>query len=54
MFDYFSTTGEDYMDSQGITYGVWGMWQNIVALMSMAVGFLALTYVQLRRINKYK
>jgi len=48
------TTGEDYMDSQGITYGVWGMWQNIVALMSMAVGFLALTYVQLRRINKYK
>jgi len=48
------TTGEDYMRSQGIEYGVWGLWKNILALQTIAVVVLALTYVQLRRINKYK
>jgi len=48
------TTGEEYMDSQGIVYGAWGLWQNILALGAIAIGFLILTYIQLRRINKYK
>lgn len=48
------TTGEEYMERQGIEYGTWGLWQNIVALAAIGLGFLFLTYVQLRRINKYK
>lgn len=47
-------TGEQYMQDQGIKDGVWGLWQNIVALGAIAIGFLVLTYIQLRRINKYK
>jgi len=42
------------MTSQGIEYGVWGLWQNMVALGSICVGFLFFAYVQLRRVNKFK
>uniref|UniRef100_H2Z7L5 ABC transporter domain-containing protein n=1 Tax=Ciona savignyi TaxID=51511 RepID=H2Z7L5_CIOSA len=48
------TTGEIYMEAQGIEYGVWGLWVNIVALGSMCFGFLFLAYIQMRRVNKFK
>jgi len=48
------TTGEEYMERQGIPYGDWGLWQNILALGTISLGFLMLAYIQLRRINKYK
>ncbi|XP_076805159.1 broad substrate specificity ATP-binding cassette transporter ABCG2-like isoform X2 [Clavelina lepadiformis] len=48
------TTGEMYMDIQGIPYDIWGKWQNIVALGCIAFGFLFFAYVQLRRVNKFK
>ena len=49
------TLGEDYMDLQNIDYDTqWDLWQNIVALAAMTVGFLAIGYIQLRRIKKYK
>uniref|UniRef100_H2Z7M0 ABC transporter domain-containing protein n=1 Tax=Ciona savignyi TaxID=51511 RepID=H2Z7M0_CIOSA len=47
-FSFFSTTGEIYMEAQGIEYGVWGLWVNIVALGSMCFGFLFLAYIQMR------
>uniref|UniRef100_H2Z7L7 ABC transporter domain-containing protein n=1 Tax=Ciona savignyi TaxID=51511 RepID=H2Z7L7_CIOSA len=53
-FSFFSTTGEIYMEAQGIEYGVWGLWVNIVALGSMCFGFLFLAYIQMRRVNKFK
>lgn len=49
------TTGEMYMAAQGIPYGTdWDLWINIVVLAAMAVGFLIFSYIQLRRIEKYK
>ncbi|CAK8686948.1 unnamed protein product [Clavelina lepadiformis] len=48
------TTGETYMDMQGIPYGVWETWENLVLLGSIAVGFLLLAYIQMRRVNKFK
>ena len=43
------------MDLQNIDYDTqWDLWQNIVALAAMTVGFLAIGYIQLRRIKKYK
>ena len=42
------------MDNQGIPYGMWGLWQNIVALASMCMIVLFLAYIQLRRINLFK
>ncbi|XP_039247846.2 broad substrate specificity ATP-binding cassette transporter ABCG2-like [Styela clava] len=49
------TTGEMYMKAQGIPYGTdWDLWLNIVALSAMALGLLLLSYIQLRRIEKFK
>ena len=42
------------MDSQGIPYGVWNLWENVVILGSLGVGILILAYVQLRRVNLFK
>ena len=43
------------METQDIDYDThWDLWQNIVALVGITVGFLAIAYIQLRRINKYK
>jgi len=47
-------TGEEYLMEQGIPYGTWGLWQNIVAMWGISIGFVVFSYVQLRRINKYK
>jgi len=50
----YSTTGEQYMETQGISYSDWDRWSNIVALAGMCVIFLLLAYIALRRISKYK
>ncbi|XP_071951994.1 broad substrate specificity ATP-binding cassette transporter ABCG2-like [Antedon mediterranea] len=47
-------TGEAYMDQQGIDYSTWGLWQNQMALGIMILVLLTLSYIQLRRIPKYK
>ncbi|XP_077999180.1 broad substrate specificity ATP-binding cassette transporter ABCG2-like [Glandiceps talaboti] len=47
-------SGTVYLDNQGIDYSDWGIWSNQVALASMSVGFLILTYINLRRIPKLK
>ncbi|ROI62422.1 ATP-binding cassette sub-family G member 2, partial [Anabarilius grahami] len=47
-------TGEMYLISQGIDYSVWGFWQNQVALLGIIVVCMTLSYIQLRRINRWK
>lgn len=32
----------------------WDLWKNFVALISITIGFLTLTYIQLRRMKKTK
>ena len=51
---FCSATGEIFMELQEIEYGVWGMWQNVLALSIITCLFLSLSYVQLRRINNFK
>ncbi|KAI4895951.1 hypothetical protein NFI96_018487 [Prochilodus magdalenae] len=50
----FRITGEMYLKAQGIDYSVWGFWQNQVALLGITLVCITLTYVQLRRINRWK
>uniref|UniRef100_A0A671QCK0 ATP-binding cassette sub-family G member 2-like n=1 Tax=Sinocyclocheilus anshuiensis TaxID=1608454 RepID=A0A671QCK0_9TELE len=47
-------TGDMYLDHQEIDYSTWGFWQNQVALTGIMCVCLILTYVQLRRINRWK
>ncbi|XP_048843517.1 broad substrate specificity ATP-binding cassette transporter ABCG2-like [Brienomyrus brachyistius] len=47
-------TGEMYMKQQGIDYSIWGFWQNEVALLGIMSVCMALAYVQLLRINRWK
>jgi len=52
---FFSTTGNEYLDYQGIGYKTnWDLWQNYVALISISVGFLVLAYLRLRFMNKLR
>ncbi|XP_062243824.1 broad substrate specificity ATP-binding cassette transporter ABCG2b isoform X2 [Platichthys flesus] len=46
--------GEVFLKSQGIDYSVWGFWQNQVALLGIITVCMFLSYVQLRRINRWK
>ncbi|XP_053271490.1 broad substrate specificity ATP-binding cassette transporter ABCG2b [Pleuronectes platessa] len=46
--------GEVFLKRQGIDYSVWGFWQNQVALMGIITVCMSLSYVQLRRINRWK
>ncbi|XP_060939115.1 broad substrate specificity ATP-binding cassette transporter ABCG2b [Limanda limanda] len=46
--------GEVFLKRQGIDYSVWGFWQNQVALMGIITVCMFLSYVQLRRINRWK
>ncbi|XP_022071383.2 broad substrate specificity ATP-binding cassette transporter ABCG2b [Acanthochromis polyacanthus] len=46
--------GERYLEEQGIDYSVWGFWKNEVALMGIILVCMFLSYVQLRRINRWK
>ncbi|XP_041365025.1 broad substrate specificity ATP-binding cassette transporter ABCG2-like [Gigantopelta aegis] len=49
------TTGASYLDTQGIKYvTVWDLWKPVVALIIMTAILLTLTYVQLRRLKKWK
>lgn len=48
-------TGEDVLAELEIDHETtWDLWKNFVALSSMALGFLALTYLQLRFMKKTK
>ncbi|XP_061685780.1 broad substrate specificity ATP-binding cassette transporter ABCG2d [Syngnathoides biaculeatus] len=46
-------TGEQYLDYLGIQYGVWGLWENHVALAVMLAAFLLISYLKLRYIKKF-
>ena len=47
--------GSEYLTRQGIAHETaWDFWQNIMALGVIAVGFLFIAYIQLRRIKKLK
>ncbi|XP_068445183.1 broad substrate specificity ATP-binding cassette transporter ABCG2b isoform X2 [Clinocottus analis] len=46
--------GELFLKSQDIDYSVWGYWQNQVALLGIILVCMFLSYVQLRRINRWK
>ncbi|GFS06733.1 ATP-binding cassette sub-family G member 2-like [Elysia marginata] len=51
----FCISGNNYLETQKIPYGTpWDLWMNLVAMSIMAVGFLLLAYIQLRRIQKLK
>ncbi|KAL2098049.1 hypothetical protein ACEWY4_007256 [Coilia grayii] len=46
-------TGEQHLDSQGINYSTWGLWENHLALVSMTVIFLTIAYLKLRFMKKF-
>ncbi|PIK50784.1 ATP-binding cassette transporter subfamily G member 2a [Apostichopus japonicus] len=50
----FCIPGEAFLDSQGINYTTWGLWQNHAALAVIIVFFFTLAYIQLRRVPRYK
>uniref|UniRef100_A0A8D0L7A3 ABC transporter domain-containing protein n=1 Tax=Sphenodon punctatus TaxID=8508 RepID=A0A8D0L7A3_SPHPU len=45
--------GEQYLKNQGIEATSWGLWQNHVALASMIIIFLTITYLKLRFMKKF-
>ncbi|XP_017572784.2 broad substrate specificity ATP-binding cassette transporter ABCG2b [Pygocentrus nattereri] len=47
-------TGEMYLKAQGMDYSAWGFWQNHVALLGIILVCMTLSYIQLRRINRWK
>ena len=54
-YHYSSVNGNDYLRDQNIPYeSNWDFWQNIVALLSMAVIAMIGTYIQLRRMKKLR
>lgn len=53
LFDYSCTTGEEFLEEQGIDYSPWGMWQNNVALACMFIIFMSIAYLKLRFIKKF-
>ncbi|KAM9476978.1 broad substrate specificity ATP-binding cassette transporter ABCG2-like [Clarias gariepinus] len=46
-------TGEQYLQTQGIDYSTWGLWQNHMALIIMNIIFLIITYIKLRFMGKF-
>uniref|UniRef100_A0A3Q3EMJ9 ATP-binding cassette, sub-family G (WHITE), member 2b n=1 Tax=Labrus bergylta TaxID=56723 RepID=A0A3Q3EMJ9_9LABR len=46
--------GELFLKGQGIDYSTWGFWQNQVALLGITLVCMFLSYIQLRRINRWK
>ncbi|KAI4884478.1 hypothetical protein NFI96_014100 [Prochilodus magdalenae] len=46
-------TGEQHLESQGIDYSTWGLWQNHVAMIIMTILFLIIAYIKLRFIRKF-
>ncbi|XP_051517382.1 broad substrate specificity ATP-binding cassette transporter ABCG2 isoform X2 [Myxocyprinus asiaticus] len=47
------STGEDFLQDQGIDHSAWGLWQNNLALGIMTFIFLAIAYLKLRFIKKF-
>ncbi|KAI1238601.1 ATP-binding cassette sub-family G member 2, partial [Lamprotornis superbus] len=45
-------TGEDYLESQGIDFSPWGLWQNHLALACMTLIFLTIAYLKLHFMKK--
>uniref|UniRef100_A0A8C3XY14 Broad substrate specificity ATP-binding cassette transporter ABCG2 n=1 Tax=Catharus ustulatus TaxID=91951 RepID=A0A8C3XY14_CATUS len=46
-------TGEQYLESQGIDWSTWGLWQNHVALACMTLIFLTIAYLKLHFMKKF-
>uniref|UniRef100_A0A8D0GJ31 ABC transporter domain-containing protein n=1 Tax=Sphenodon punctatus TaxID=8508 RepID=A0A8D0GJ31_SPHPU len=46
--------GRTYMQQQGISYSIWGFWENEVALLCLTLVFLSFAYIQLLRVNRWK
>ncbi|XP_072319908.1 broad substrate specificity ATP-binding cassette transporter ABCG2b [Eucyclogobius newberryi] len=46
--------GEVFLRAQGLDLSPWGYWQNEVALVGIIVVCMVLSYIQLRRINRWK
>ncbi|KAM6940436.1 broad substrate specificity ATP-binding cassette transporter ABCG2b isoform 2-T2 [Xenentodon cancila] len=46
--------GEVFLKGMDIEYSVWGFWQNQVALLGIIIACMSLSYMQLRRINRWK
>ncbi|XP_077461322.1 broad substrate specificity ATP-binding cassette transporter ABCG2b [Stigmatopora argus] len=54
---YANTTivpGELFLSIQDIDYSTWGFWENQVALLGIMLICMVLSYIQLRRINRWK
>ncbi|CAH2301370.1 ATP-binding cassette sub-family G member 2 isoform X1 [Pelobates cultripes] len=49
---FTTCTGEEYLDSQGIDYSTWGLWQNHLALACMLIIFLTIAYLKLYFMKK--
>ena len=50
---FFSDTGNAYMNRQGIPYdNIIDLWINEIALVIIAVVFLSLAYIQMKRSSK--
>ncbi|XP_077074756.1 broad substrate specificity ATP-binding cassette transporter ABCG2 isoform X1 [Siphateles boraxobius] len=47
------TTGEEFLQEQGIDYSTWGLWQNHLAMGIMTFIFLVIAYLKLRFIKKF-
>ncbi|XP_072039148.1 broad substrate specificity ATP-binding cassette transporter ABCG2-like [Amphiura filiformis] len=45
-------TGNYYLESQGIDYSTWGLWQNFMAMGIIGTGVYIITYFKLRTIPK--
>uniref|UniRef100_A0A8D0GF94 ABC transporter domain-containing protein n=1 Tax=Sphenodon punctatus TaxID=8508 RepID=A0A8D0GF94_SPHPU len=52
--NFTSVPGETYMQQQGISYSIWGFWENEVALLCLTLVFLSFAYIQLLRVNRWK
>ncbi|XP_073794813.1 broad substrate specificity ATP-binding cassette transporter ABCG2 isoform X1 [Danio rerio] len=47
------SSGEEFLQEQGIDYSAWGLWQNHLALGIMTFIFLCIAYLKLRFIKKF-
>ena len=52
---YCSSTGDDILTQLKVDHAThWDLWKNFLALGCLSIGFLTLTYIQLRRVKKTK
>uniref|UniRef100_A0A250YAI9 ATP-binding cassette sub-family G member 3-like protein n=1 Tax=Castor canadensis TaxID=51338 RepID=A0A250YAI9_CASCN len=50
--NYVICTGEEFLRMQNIDLSPWGLWKNHVAMASMMIIFLTITFLQLLYFNK--